>query len=457
MIKSPFPSRYVTLVALAIDLTSLLLIFQLVYSIRVGEWQGEQWALVWPTLIVLVSLYVLDTYRVDVQIAGMWAPVRTVIAVAFGGALTSITAYVSGYWGSLFGRGVLPIAMLLFAIWASAVRILITKWARRRTESVRWLVLGAGEAASLLWKDFSAVDSGGQMHFFAVDETEYLEAKARRLPEPIGMMERLDAEHLGGYTGVIITIPPPLLDGLVQQLMKVRYAGKSVYELADFYERFWHKVPIFHLKSGWFMFAHAFDLLQDPLGVRLKRILDVVISTASFLMFAPLMGCIALSIKLDSRGPIIFRQRRVGEGRKIFMLYKFRSMHMDAEKNGHQWTDVNDSRITRVGRILRRTRLDELPQLWNVIRGDMSFIGPRPERPEFTEMLEKKIPYYDSRYLVKPGISGWAQVMYPYGASIDDAREKLEYDLYYIKHYSLLLDIAILFKTLRVVLLGRGR
>lgn len=174
-------------------------------------------------------------------------------------------------------------------------------------------------------------------------------------------------------------------------------------------------------------------------------------------LLSPVFLLIAALIRLDSPGSSIYRQTRVGEGGKTFTLYKFRSMRQDAEQTGAQWAGANDVRITRLGRFLRVTRLDELPQLINVIRGDMSFIGPRPERPEFTSMLEKQIPYYDSRYLVKPGITGWAQVLYPYGASVDDAREKLQYDLYYIKHYSLLLDIAIIFKTVRVVLLGRGR
>lgn len=457
MTRLLLPPRYVALVLLIVDLASLVFLFDLVYSIRVGNWHGNQWTLVWPLLFTLASLYILDTYRTDAQIAGMWAPVRTVIAVGFAGMLSSVAAYASGYWGNLFGRGVLPIAMLLFAVWASTVRFLIAKWVRQQTESVCWLVLGAGEPASLLWKDFSKAGSGGQLYFLAQNEEERREAKVRGLPDTAGMIKDIESEGFSSCTGVIISLPPPLPDDLVQKLMQIRYAGKSVYDLADFYEHFWFKVPILHLKSGWFVFAYAFDLLQDPLGVRLKRILDIAVSAVLLLLFAPLMALIALLIRLDSPGPAIFRQRRVGEGRKIFTLYKFRSMRMDAEINGPQWAEVNDMRATWIGRVLRAVRLDELPQLWNVIRGDMSFIGPRPERPEFTELLEKQIPYYDSRYLVKPGITGWAQVMHPYGASVEDALRKLQYDLYYIKHYSLFLDVAIVFKTLRIVLLGRGR
>jgi exopolysaccharide biosynthesis polyprenyl glycosylphosphotransferase len=175
------------------------------------------------------------------------------------------------------------------------------------------------------------------------------------------------------------------------------------------------------------------------------------------LMVMPFIPLLALAVKLDSRGPIFFRQVRVGEREKRFVLYKFRTMREDAETTtGAIWAQSNDPRITRVGRFLRTTRLDEIPQLYNVLRGDMSFIGPRPERPEFIEMLSKIIPYYTERHFVKPGISGWAQVRYPYGASVEDAIEKLRYDLYYIKNISLVLDIVIIIETVKVMLFGKG-
>jgi len=430
-------------------------LLELVYSIRIGEWHGDQWTMALPLILVLMSLYVLDVYRTDERVSGMRAPVRTITAVAFAGLLSAVTAYVMGYWGNLFGRGVLPIALLLFAIWAALVRYFVSKWARIRAESVRWLVLGAGEPAIRLWNDFRETQEEGDMHFMALDEHECNDAATRGLPVSLGTLD--DLSSITNCTGVVITLEPPLPDELIQKLMRIRFSGLAVYDLPDFYEHFWLKVPVLHLQRGWLVFSYAFDLLQNPLGLRLKRILDVIAVSVLLLLLAPVMALVALLVRLESPGPAIFRQVRVGEGKKIFMLYKFRSMRADAESQGPQWTGINDARITRLGRILRVTRLDELPQLWNVLRGDMSFIGPRPERPEFTEMLEKQIPYYDSRHLVKPGITGWAQVLYPYGASVDDAREKLQYDLYYIKHYSLLLDIAIVFKTIRVVLLGRGR
>jgi exopolysaccharide biosynthesis polyprenyl glycosylphosphotransferase len=176
-----------------------------------------------------------------------------------------------------------------------------------------------------------------------------------------------------------------------------------------------------------------------------------------FLCLSPLLILVSLVIRLDSRGPILFSQERVGENGEIFTIYKFRSMRTDAETiSGPVWAEEDDPRITRVGRIIRKLRIDELPQLWNVLKGDMSFVGPRPERPYFVEKLKKSVPYYNQRFAVKPGVTGWAQIKYPYGATEQDALEKLKYDLYYIKNMSLLMDLLVIFHTVKTVLLGRG-
>jgi len=189
-----------------------------------------------------------------------------------------------------------------------------------------------------------------------------------------------------------------------------------------------------------------------------KRILDITASLFGLVFFLPLIPCIILAIKLDSPGPILFRQTRVGQGDRPFTLMKFRSMRQDAEaETGAVWSQDNDARITRVGSVLRRSRLDEIPQLLNILKGDMSLVGPRPERPEFVNKLKKMIPYYSERHYIKPGLTGWAQVCYSYGSSIEDAIEKLRYDMYYIKNISIILDMYIIIKTFSVVLLGKGR
>ncbi|HEY8351792.1 MAG TPA: exopolysaccharide biosynthesis polyprenyl glycosylphosphotransferase, partial [Sphingomonadales bacterium] len=188
----------------------------------------------------------------------------------------------------------------------------------------------------------------------------------------------------------------------------------------------------------------------------LKRLFDVTTSLLLLLLTLPILIVTAIAIKVTSPGPVFYRQERVGQGGRTFMVLKFRSMRTDAERNGPQWAQANDDRVTPVGRLIRTARIDEIPQIFNVLKGDMSFVGPRPERPVFVEQLAKEIPFYLERHRVKPGITGWAQINYPYGASVEDARHKLQYDLYYIKNYSIFLDFLVLIQTLRVVLWPEG-
>jgi exopolysaccharide biosynthesis polyprenyl glycosylphosphotransferase len=259
------------------------------------------------------------------------------------------------------------------------------------------------------------------------------------------------------WSGILLSNQVDLTEVQARQLLQFRLQGVPVYRLPDFYETLWFKLPASLLHDYWFMFSAGFNLLPGAISFRFKRLVDIGFAAIMLIVCLPLFLLLGLLIKLDGLGPIFYSQYRNGMNRQPFRVYKFRSMRQDAENAGAVWASDRDPRITRVGYILRLTRLDELPQLWNVLRGDMSLIGPRPERPEFDDKLSREIPYYDVRYLVQPGITGWAQVMYPYGASIEDAYEKLAYDLYYIKNYSLWLDLAIVFKTIRVMLLGKGR
>ena len=201
----------------------------------------------------------------------------------------------------------------------------------------------------------------------------------------------------------------------------------------------------------------AADRLRQASPMALvKRIVDVVAALLLVIFLAPLLAITAIAIKLDSRGPVLYRQRRIGIDGKPFEIFKFRSMCMDAEIDGAKWAEQNDARVTRVGRLIRKTRIDEIPQGFNILRGEMSFVGPRPERPEFVEMLEREIPHYHDRHTVKPGITGWAQIRHEYTASVEGARDKLRYDLYYIKHFSPLFDVFIMVMTIRVALFGVG-
>jgi len=242
----------------------------------------------------------------------------------------------------------------------------------------------------------------------------------------------------------------------MQELLNLRLHGSvEIEEATTWLEKISGKIEVEGLYPSWIIFAQGFHLHDT--GHMLQRFLSFVVAVIGLILTVPLIPFIALAIRLDSPGPVFYRQQRVGRGEKIFYCYKFRSMRKDAEADsGPTWTDDDDPRITRVGRFLRFSRLDEIPQLWCVLRGDMAFVGPRPERPEFVEWLTENIPYYGIRHLVRPGITGWAQIRYKYGNTIEDAKEKLQYDLFYIKNASIGLDVLIMFQTIKTVLLGRG-
>jgi sugar transferase (PEP-CTERM system associated) len=238
-------------------------------------------------------------------------------------------------------------------------------------------------------------------------------------------------------------------------LLQLRLRGVRIDDATAMIERVTGKIEVDELNPSWLIFADGFKLSVVQMLVR--RATSVLISVGLLVLVLPLLPLIALAIKLTSAGPVFYKQRRVGRNSVIFNCYKFRTMRADAEADvGPTWAGDDDPRITSVGRWLRAARLDEIPQLWNVLKGDMAFVGPRPERPEFVQWLSQEIPYYHMRHIVRPGITGWAQVSYRYGNTVEDAKEKLRYDLYYIKNLSLGLDLLILFSTVKTILLGRG-
>ncbi|MCC2677658.1 MAG: polyprenyl glycosylphosphotransferase [Pseudobdellovibrio sp.] len=248
-----------------------------------------------------------------------------------------------------------------------------------------------------------------------------------------------------------------LSDEELQVLMQKKMHGFSILTITQFYEQVLRKIPIDLVNLKDLIFETGFELTSRMFLQRVKRVSDILLSFLLALVTWPVIFIFGWLHKFESPGPMFYSQNRTGKQGEIFKIYKLRSMRTDAEVNGAVWAQENDPRITKVGKFIRLTRIDELPQLLNVLKGDMSFIGPRPERPEFNVSLAEQIPFYDLRHSVRPGLTGWAQVRYPYGASVEDAKEKLQYDLYYIKNYSLLLDLEILVKTVQVVLFGKGR
>lgn len=269
------------------------------------------------------------------------------------------------------------------------------------------------------------------------------------------------ASHLVGVAQgsrvhrVIVAMPDRRGTLPVEELLDLRLGGVKVEEATSWLEKMSGKIEVDQLLPSWLIFAEGFRFSTFFRLVR--RLLNFSVALIALIFSLPLLPFIVLAVKLGSPGPALYRQQRVGRRGKIFYCYKFRTMRQDAEADtGATWAADDDPRITRVGKFLRSSRLDEIPQLWCVLKGDMHFVGPRPERPEFVEWLNKEIPYYSVRHVVRPGITGWAQVQYKYGNTLDDAREKLQYDLFYIKNASIGLDMLIMFQTIKIVLLGRG-
>jgi sugar transferase (PEP-CTERM system associated) len=464
----PQSKRWLKILLLAIDVAGITATYLLATWLRLGTVNLGHFL---PNLLFvfvpfnLICLYLFDLYRVEADSAAWKVPLQALGAGFVSGCVIILVAYLGGAieFSGLIGRGVLIGAQASFAIWAAAHRFWFGKWLRSLSLRSRWLVLATDDHIRALIRDLKTNSISGHFAFLTPSaEMPALEAMGENGGTQLslthlGVWSELEQAASHNWSGVIVGAGGSLPDKVVDVLMHIRLTGVRVIDLADFYEQTWFKVPVFYLQRSWFAMSEGFHLLHNPIGLRIKRLFDAVVAAILLLLSTPVLLLTMLAIKLESRGPVIFKQTRVGENGRLFTVLKLRSMRTDAEKDGAQWAAVNDNRVTRVGAFIRATRIDEIPQLINVLRGDMSFIGPRPERPEFTEMLEKEIPFFALRHLLRPGVTGWAQVMFPYGASVEDAREKLQYDLYYIKNYSLLLDAAIVLKTVRVVLFGKGR
>ncbi len=403
--------------------------------------------------VLMGALYLFDTYRIDRHEARWRLASRVALAAFSAGLLIGVLVYLVGpeLLGNeynVIGRTVLIPALGMFAVCAIALRALARRNVDRLAGRTRWLVVGPGDSESLIHfrASFARQRSPGELVVLA----------DRVGPEAVtgAALEQLEQLLQERWSGVIIT-GGDLPVAKIERLMRARLAGLRIYDLAEFSEQLWQKIPVHHLNSGWLVLSSGFTLLHEPASERIKRVCDVLIAGSMLLTVLPVMLVVWAAIRLTSPGAGFFAQSRVGLNGRIFTCYKFRSMVVGSE-TGNIYTGKQDARVTALGRVMRKTRLDELPQLWNVLIGDMSFIGPRAEWTKCVAEYEHVIPYYHLRHLIRPGLSGWAQVNYPYGASVDDAREKLEYDLYYLKNHSLALDLVILLRTVRVVLFGTG-
>ena len=319
----------------------------------------------------------------------------------------------------------------------------------------RILIYGAGPAAQVVAQTLSKADPNAHIVGFVAGPNERDPAvpPAQILP----LEGTLQSMALGlGVDEIVVALTERRAGSMpLRQLLDCKVSGTKVYDLNTHFEKTLGQIRVEFLSASWLIFGDGFN--QGALRTVVKRVFDIVSAGVLLLVSAPVMLVAALAIRAESRGPVFYRQDRTGFNGKSFSVAKFRSMRTDAEPDGKpRWAAANDSRITRVGAVIRRLRIDELPQLLNVLRGDMSLVGPRPERPFFVEELTQKIPFYAVRHSVKPGVTGWAQVRYPYGATVEDSQEKLQFDLYYVKNHTLFLDLVVLIETVGVVLTGKG-
>jgi len=406
-------------------------------------------------IVLMLGMAALGLYQAQMRETWFGVLARQAVGFALGWVGLVVLYYLVPE--ARIGRGVLALALLIGFIAVAAFRALAMRIVDVDALKRRVLVLGAGSRAAQIPQTMRrrADRRGFSIVGFVPQGSEKIAIAEERIVTPT-MPLHLWAKQ--NHVNEIVVGPDERRGGLpMEELLECKQVGIVVTDLATFFERESGKVKLNLAEPSWLIFSSGFD--ASPLRRVSKRAFDLAAAGAVLLLTWPFMLLVAWAIRLESgRGqPILYLQERVGESGRVFKLFKFRSMRTDAEKDGVAvWASKSDDRITRVGRFIRRARLDELPQLWNILRGDMSVIGPRPERPEFVADLAVKIRYYNLRHCVKPGLAGWAQLRYPYGASAEDASEKLKYDLFYVKNHNLVLDVMILVQTVEIVLFGRG-
>jgi len=399
-------------------------------------------------------MYLLDMY--DLKHSQKWGELIFSLMFAVGVVCVGIglvTYVVPGFGveGSMYYLTILFVSILLL-LW----RISFDIYLKRFSPKEKILILGTGETAQLLGREIRQRERlGFQLVGFVSIEPEDGSGMAS-IGKLLGDVSRLVAiarEHR--VKKVVVALNERRGGYPIASLLDLKVRGCKIIEWPTFFEMLSGRIPIDNLAPSYFIFQAGFR--KSPLLLYTRRLVSFLTALVLLLLLLPVIIITALLIKIDSQGPVFYTQDRVGRNGKTFRIVKFRSMRVDAESTGSAvWATENDPRVTRVGRWIRRTRIDEIPQLWNVLRGDLGIVGPRPERPEFVSTLEAMIPYYALRHTIAPGLTGWAQVMFTYCGSIEESKEKLQYDLFYLKNMSIKLDLLVLFSTIKIVLLGRG-
>jgi exopolysaccharide biosynthesis polyprenyl glycosylphosphotransferase len=452
--------RLVTFSLVALDTLAVFLVFNFVAWTRgVAQWDAPIMApLILPLMMHVLAVYLIDGYSSRSDMMSVTYTSLHTIALLMVALCTLLLTYViipAGF--PLQVSRIVPTVSAILLIPTTLIyRRLFYQRQQAHKQQRYFLYLGNPESC-LAFKEECRRNHMAQSVLYATHETFASEPSAGHgaSTPPMGDIVFYLSEYESNLDAIILKESSrDLPQDVAEKLMRLHFSGVPTYTLELFHEIYWRKIPLYRLNQTW-LFQQGFQIAREPVFERLKRISDIVLSSLGLLLFLPLLPPVAAAIWLTDRGPVFFRQSRVGKNRALFELYKFRTMSV--QHDGPLYTGTNDRRITPIGRILRATRLDELPQLWNVLIGDMSLIGPRAEWIKLVDEYEKEIPCYHFRHLVKPGITGWAQVNYPYGANLNDTLRKLEYDLYYIRYFSFVLDASIVLKTIHIMLFGKGR
>lgn len=451
-----------TLALICTEICLLMIVFYIGAGIRYASWENIEINLFLSelpgaltfTLVTIICMAAMGMYQSDFKLDFESILLRLMPAFALSFAIMTLIFYVLP--DLYFGRGLLAIAMVLAFALLLLLRMLFFRLPGVELFRPRAIVLGTGNSAHELYKLIEE-KSFFRNHNIVGYVPFYGEERQIPVTDIIEKSSNLSVLATQKYVSEVIVATQERRGGgfPIQELLECKMNGINVMDIATFYEKERGYIRMDSLQPSWLVFSRGFD--QSLIRSLIKRIFDLCASILLLIVTFPIMLITMIIILLEDGKPIFYRQERIGRGGSIFSVIKFRSMRNDAEKGGKpQWSTQDDPRITRIGKIIRKLRIDELPQIINVLKGEMSFVGPRPERPYFVDMLIAQVPYYNIRHSVKPGITGWAQVRYPYGSSVEDSIEKLQYDLYYVKNHSLFLDLIILIDTIGVVLLGKG-
>lgn len=452
MKKSNIRSRRSTLI-LFFDIILLLAIFNIFFYFRFGV-SPKLFSIDFFSIAVciLLTMFVTGTYIREPAKTSSSVPLITFLKAISAVIPCSILIYLLGPEAArdYLGRGVLLISIVCFGVLATASRVLLNKIYYSRESDSRLLYLGDLQGKLPMLREIKNYIT--EQNIFVTDAHDELLS--------YGFLNAIDFQESlldDNWSTIIVDSNDSFTDSESAKLVSLKLQGIDIKTFSDYYEEHLFKIPVLELEDDFLISSNNFFVQTSTFTDKLKRIIDIFFSILILVLSSPLLLVVAFLINLGSAGGVIYSQNRVGLNGKVFKVFKLRSMRANAEKNGVEWSKENDPRITKIGKFIRATRIDEIPQCWNVLKGDMSLIGPRPERPEFTTILSERIPYYDLRHLVKPGLSGWAQVMYPYGSSEEDALKKLEYDLYYIKNQSFSLEVGIFLRTVMTIVMNKGR